>query len=76
MNKLLGLAVRFYQLCVAPLLGTHCRYQPSCSSYCKQALQDHGTARGLWFSVHRLLRCNPFFTPGYDPVPPIEKKSS
>ncbi|HSB88328.1 MAG TPA: membrane protein insertion efficiency factor YidD [Ilumatobacteraceae bacterium] len=46
-----------------------CRFTPSCSTYAREALEVHGTARGLWLTVRRLLRCRPFGPSGYDPVP-------
>ena len=46
-----------------------CRFTPSCSAYAKEALQSHGTARGLWLAFRRILRCRPFGPSGWDPVP-------
>ena len=46
-----------------------CRFTPSCSSYAVEALQVHGTARGLWLTIRRLSRCRPFGPSGWDPVP-------
>ncbi|MCE9621090.1 MAG: membrane protein insertion efficiency factor YidD [Actinomycetia bacterium] len=46
-----------------------CRFTPSCSSYAKEALQVHGTWRGLRLSLRRILRCRPFGPSGWDPVP-------
>ena len=46
-----------------------CRFTPSCSAYAKQALQTHGTRRGLWLAMRRILRCRPFGPSGWDPVP-------
>jgi hypothetical protein len=46
-----------------------CRFTPSCSSYAAEAIHVHGTARGGWLTVRRLLRCRPFGPSGYDPVP-------
>ena len=46
-----------------------CRFTPSCSSYALEALEAHGTRRGLWLAVRRLLRCRPFGPSGWDPVP-------
>lgn len=46
-----------------------CRFTPSCSSYTVEALQVHGTRRGLWLAIRRLLRCRPFGPSGWDPVP-------
>ncbi len=46
-----------------------CRFTPSCSAYAKEALEVHGTRRGLWLTVRRLTRCRPFGPSGFDPVP-------
>jgi putative membrane protein insertion efficiency factor len=46
-----------------------CRFTPSCSTYTIEALQTHGTLRGGWLSLRRLLRCRPFGPSGWDPVP-------
>jgi putative membrane protein insertion efficiency factor len=47
-----------------------CRFTPSCSQYALDALAQHGTSRGLWLTLRRLLRCRPFGPSGWDPVPP------
>lgn len=46
-----------------------CRFYPSCSAYGHAAIVVHGTRRGLWLTVKRLLRCRPFGPSGFDPVP-------
>ena len=46
-----------------------CRFTPSCSAYAVESLEVHGTGRGLWLTVRRLLRCRPFGPSGWDPVP-------
>ena len=53
-----------------------CRFTPSCSSYAVEALQEHGSARGLWLTVRRLLRCRPFGPSGWDPVPSASVQST
>ena len=65
---LVGL-VRAYQLILSPHLPPACRFFPSCSHYALLALQRHGAFRGSWLTLKRLLRCQPFGTAGYDPVP-------
>lgn len=66
--RLALLPLRLYRLCISPLLGCHCRFAPSCSAYAEEAIREHGT-RGLWLAAKRLLRCHPFGSDGFDPVP-------
>ena len=58
-----------YQRWISPLLGDTCRYYPSCSHYMCQAIERYGVLRGGWKGFLRLLRCHPFATGGFDPVP-------
>ncbi len=46
-----------------------CRFFPSCSAYALEAVEVHGSWRGGWLSVRRLLRCRPLGPSGFDPVP-------
>jgi hypothetical protein len=48
-----------------------CRFYPTCSSYAHEALEVHGTGRGLVLTVRRLARCRPFGPSGFDPVPDV-----
>lgn len=54
---------------LSPLLPNACRYTPTCSEYGIEALKKHGVIRGLFYSVKRILSCNPWGGHGYDPVP-------
>ena len=73
MKTLVLAGVRGYQYLLRPMLGTNCRFYPSCSDYARDALQRHGAIRGTWLAVRRIGRCQPFHPGGYDPVPePIE----
>ncbi len=63
-------SVRVYQLTLRPVIGAHCRYEPSCSHYAIEALRCHGAARGSLLAAWRVLRCNPWTAGGFDPVPP------
>jgi putative membrane protein insertion efficiency factor len=66
---LIGL-LRVYRLAISPLYGQVCRYHPSCSAYALEAVTTHGSLRGSWLTLRRLLRCHPWAAGGYDPVPP------
>jgi uncharacterized protein len=57
-----------YRRFVSPLLPPACRFVPSCSEYGEMAIERHGLGRGLLLAATRLLRCNPLFRGGHDPV--------
>lgn len=60
--------IRGYQLCISPLFAPACRFSPTCSQYAIEALALHGTFRGLYLALRRILRCHPFHPGGFDPV--------
>ena len=66
-RSLLIAMVRFYQRAVSPLLGSNCRFSPSCSQYTIEAIEKYGAIRGIWKGVKRIARCHPFSSGGYDP---------
>jgi uncharacterized protein len=61
--------VRGYRFWLKPWLGQACRFEPTCSAYALEALQQHGAARGAALAGWRLLRCQPWCDGGCDPVP-------
>lgn len=64
------LPIRIYQLTLSPLLGaSKCRFQPTCSSYAIEAIEEWGIFKGTYLAVRRILRCHPWGGFGYDPVP-------
>ena len=61
--------IRLYQRLVSPLLGSRCRFYPSCSEYSAQAILRFGVLRGLYLGTRRLLRCHPWNPGGFDYLP-------
>lgn len=71
-SKILTLIIRAYQYILSPFFANRCRFYPSCSSYSIEAIKTHGTIRGCYLSLRRIVRCHPWHPGGIDLVP--EKK--
>jgi len=69
MSLFLGWIIKGYQGLISPLLPPMCRFHPSCSQYAIEALRTHGAVYGAVLALYRILRCNPLFAGGVDPVP-------
>ncbi|OFZ79892.1 MAG: membrane protein insertion efficiency factor YidD [Bdellovibrionales bacterium RIFOXYD1_FULL_53_11] len=67
--------LRVYSLIISPAIhllvgpGQGCRYSPTCSQYAGEAIEEYGVFKGVFLASKRLLRCHPFSTAGFDPVP-------
>jgi len=68
-KRLLTGLVKAYRLLLSPSLGGSCRFEPTCSSYALQALDQHGAAAGSYLALRRIARCQPWCDGGHDPVP-------
>ncbi len=70
------LPIRLYQRLVSPLLGSNCRYFPTCSEYAARAVERYGVLRGTLKGIVRIMSCHPFGGSGYDPVDPTDVRTS
>ena len=68
-KKIIISIVKLYRKSISPLKKPCCRFTPTCSQYAIEAFEKYGVLKGLYLSVKRILRCNPFCKGGYDPVP-------
>lgn len=76
MKTILIQIIKIYQKTLSPDHGWfrakwpygYCRYQPTCSQYGIDAITEHGAIRGSAMTAWRILRCNPFAQPNFDPV--------
>lgn len=75
MKHLFLLPLRFYRKFISPHFPAHCRFTPTCSSYAITAFERFGVCKGLYLTIWRVLRCNPFGKGGYDPVPETKERS-
>lgn len=64
--------ISFYQRKISPLFPARCRYYPTCSQYTYNAIESYGFLIGGVLGALRLLRCNPLFPGGVDPVPELK----
>lgn len=69
LKKFMLLLIRGYQKFISPMLPKSCRFVPTCSAYCYEAISKYGPFKGAWLGLKRLLKCHPFHSGGYDPVP-------
>lgn len=69
-KKIFILPIRAYQILLSPMLGANkCRFQPTCSSYMIQAIEEWGVLKGIWLGLKRIVRCHPWGGHGFDPIP-------
>lgn len=71
MKKISLYFLKLYKKYISPLfeaVGIHCRYYPTCSEYSRQAIEKYGFLKGFFYSIKRILKCNPFSKGGYDPL--------
>lgn len=67
----LKLPIHVYRYVISPLIGPRCRHLPTCSQYALEAIDKNGAWKGGWLTLSRLLRCHPWGTDGFDPVPDL-----
>ncbi len=73
LNKIFGfiflLIIKIYQFLISPLLGSSCRFTPTCSQYGVECIKKYGAFKGGWLTLKRIGRCHPWGKHGHDPVP-------
>jgi len=67
MRKILILLIKCYRSTLSPLLGSRCRFYPSCSAFMMEAVEKYGF-RGFFIGIKRLAKCHPFNKGGFDPL--------
>ncbi len=68
-NKLPIKMIDWYKREISPNLSPRCRYIPTCSEYARCCYEKFSFAKASYLTTKRLLKCNPLFKGGYDPVP-------
>ncbi len=68
MNSLFVSLIIFYRKNISPIFPPCCRFSPTCSEYSLKAFKKYDAGKAIFLSVSRVLRCNPFFKGGDDPL--------
>lgn len=69
LRRILLAPIRWYRRYLSPLKRVpSCRFLPTCSEYAVEAIERRGPIVGSLKALGRILRCNPLFRGGYDPV--------
>ena len=76
MKKILTLLIRGYQLTLSAVIGPHCRFYPTGSHYAIEAIESHGVIKGVSLSARRIVKCHPYHSGGFDPVPEAVEKGT
>ncbi len=71
LQKNLIFLLQVYGYLISPLIGSCCRFYPTCSKYAQIAILRYGICKGVYLSIRRLLCCHPWHQGGYDPVPQL-----
>tara|TARA_S200000501_G_C20752692_1_gene712418 strand:- start:68 stop:325 length:258 start_codon:yes stop_codon:yes gene_type:complete len=71
-SQTLIIFIRFYQIFISPLLGSNCRFHPTCSAYFIEAVKIYGPRKGFVLGVKRISKCHPWGGKGIDNVPEKE----
>ena len=66
----------FYRVFLQPQIGYSCKFHPTCSCYVKESFETLEPAKAVFFSLKRLIRCHPFSSGGFDPVPKKQKNGN
>ncbi|MEI1277240.1 membrane protein insertion efficiency factor YidD [Leptospira venezuelensis] len=75
MNRLAIFLIQIYKRWISPILPPSCRFHPSCSEYAMQAFQEYDFLSATYLSTKRILKCNPLFASGEDPLPPNPRRN-
>ncbi|MCF6266395.1 MAG: membrane protein insertion efficiency factor YidD [Desulfuromusa sp.] len=66
--------IDIYRYCISPYTPRSCRFYPTCSMYARESILALGVLKGSYLAIKRILKCHPYHSGGYDPVPSIKNQ--
>ena len=75
LKNIILINIKIYKVFISPMIGTNCRYFPSCSEYFYTAINSKGIFFGTYLGLIRLIKCNPWGGSGFDPVEKNKKSN-
>jgi len=58
--KIFILPIKFYRYFISPMFPPSCRFQPTCSEYSIEVIQQHGILKGSFLAIKRISKCHPW----------------
>ena len=58
--KIFILPIKFYRYFISPMFPPSCRFQPTCSEYSIEVIQQYGILKGSLLAIKRISKCHPW----------------
>jgi putative membrane protein insertion efficiency factor len=59
--KIFLLPIRFYRYFISPLTPPACRFDPTCSQYAINSIEEYGIFKGSIMAIKRISKCHPWY---------------
>ena len=59
--KIFLLPIRFYRYFISPLTPPTCRFDPTCSQYAINSIEEYGIFKGSIMAIKRISKCHPWY---------------
>jgi len=59
-KKLFILPIKFYRYFISPLFPPSCRFNPTCSQYAIESIEQFGAIKGSILAIKRISKCHPW----------------
>ena len=58
--KIFILPIKFYRYFISPLSPPTCKFNPTCSQYAIDSIEEYGVIKGSILSIKRISKCHPW----------------